>query len=58
MNEMQISSMPGRGTAGAIFVVGQLQEKYLGKKKKLYTGGVDLEKSFEQCTKAQGHLWG
>ena len=40
--------MPGRGTTDAIFVVRQVQEKYLGKNKRIYLGFVDLEKAFDR----------
>ena len=35
-------------TAGAIFIVRQLQKKYLEKRKKLYHIFVDLEKAFNK----------
>ena len=38
--------MPGRGTTDAIFIVRQLQKKYLDKNKNLYFAFIDLEKSF------------
>ena len=44
---MQYGFMPGRGTIDAIFILRQLQEKYLGKKKCLYYCFVDLEKAFD-----------
>ena len=34
IDEMQFGFMPGRGTIDAIFIARQLQEKYLGKKRK------------------------
>ena len=37
-------SAPGRGTTDAIFVIRQLQEKYLAANKRLYMAFVDLEK--------------
>ena len=40
--------VPGRGTTDAIFVVGQLQEKYLAVNKRLYMAFVDLEKAFDR----------
>ena len=40
--------MPGRGTTDAIFIVRQLQEKYLHKNKDLYMVFVDLEKAFDR----------
>ena len=48
IDQMQFGFMPGRGTTDAIFVLRQLQEKYLAKKKKLYFGFVDLEKAFDR----------
>ena len=44
---MQFGFMPGRGTTDAIFLVRQLQEKYLGKKKNLYFAFIELEKAFD-----------
>ena len=40
--------VPGRGTTDAIFVVKQLQEKYLAVNKGLYIALVDLEKAFDR----------
>ena len=40
--------VPGRGTTDAIFVVRQLQEKYLAANKRLYMAFVDLEKAFDR----------
>ena len=36
---------PGRGTTDAIFVIRQLQEKYLAANKRLYMAFIDLEKA-------------
>ena len=44
----QFGFIPGRGTTDAIFVVRQLQEKYLAANKRLYMAFVDLEKAFDQ----------
>jgi len=41
---MQFGFMKGRGTANAIFIVRQMQEKFRAKGKKIYFGFVDLEK--------------
>ena len=41
-------SMIPRGSTDAIFVVRQLQEKYLAANKRLYMAFVDLEKAFDQ----------
>ena len=44
----QFSFIPGRGTTDAIFVVRQLQEKYLAANKRLYMAFIDLEKAFDR----------
>ena len=48
INEIQFGFVPGKSTTEAIFIVRQLQEKYLGKHKKLYFASVDLEKAFDR----------
>ena len=48
IDEMQFGFMPGRSTIDAIFILRQLQEKFLGKKKNLYFAFVDLEKAFDR----------
>ena len=48
IDNMQFSFMPGRGTTDAIFIVRQLQEKFLAKNKNLYLAFVDLEKAFDR----------
>ena len=45
---MQFGFRPGRGTIDAIFIVPQMQEKFLAKKKKLWMAFVDLEKAFDR----------
>jgi hypothetical protein len=45
---MQFGFSAGKGTTDAIFVVRQLQEKYLDKKKDLWMAFVDLEKAFDR----------
>ena len=45
---MQCGFMSGRGTTDAIFIVRQLQEKYLTANKPLYMAFVDLEKAFDR----------
>ena len=47
-DQMQFGFMPGRGTTDAIFILRQLQEKYLAKRKNLYFAFVDLEKAFDR----------
>jgi len=48
INEMQFGFMPGKGTMEAIFIIRQMQEKYLAKKRTLYFTFVDLEKAFDR----------
>ena len=45
---MQFGFMPGRGTTDAIFILRQLQEKFLEKKLQLYFAFIDLEKAFDR----------
>ena len=45
---MQFGFVPGRGTTDAIFIVRQLQEKYIAANKQLYFAFVDLEKAFDR----------
>ena len=47
INEMQFGFIPCRGTKDAIFIIHQLQEKYIAVNKPLYLAFVDLEKSFD-----------
>jgi retron-type reverse transcriptase len=51
IDEMQCGFMPERRTTDAIFIVRQLQEKYLAKKKNdlsyLWMAFADLEKAFD-----------
>src|SRR5260221_512039 len=48
IDDMQFGFRPGRGTTDAIFVVRQIQEKFLAKKKELWMAFVDLEKAFDR----------
>src|SRR2546425_2219059 len=48
IDEMQFGFSPGKGTADAIFIVRQVQEKLLGKQKELWMAFVDLEKAFDR----------
>ena len=48
INEMQFGFIPGRGTTDAIFIIRQLQEKYLAVSKPLYLAFVDLEKALDR----------
>ena len=49
VDSMQFGFMPGRGTSDAIFILRQLQEKYIGKRKDLYFVFVDLETALIVC---------
>ena len=46
IDEMQFGFLTRKMTTNALFIVRQLQEKYLGKRKNLYFAFVDLEKAF------------
>ena len=48
VDENQFGFMAGKSKTGAIFIIRQLHEKYLEKKKKLYQIFVDLEKAFDK----------
>ena len=48
IDNSQFGFVPGRGKTDAIFVVRQLQEKYLAANKRLYMVFVDLEKTFDR----------
>ena len=49
IDSMQFGFMAGRSTTDAsIFIVRQLQEKYLAKNKELWMAFVDLEKAFDR----------
>ena len=62
IDDMQFGFMPGRGTTDAIFIVCQLQEKFLAKKKDLWMAFVDLKRRLTGCHGrwCGGHsgLWG
>ena len=47
IHDCQFGFVPGRGTTDEIFVIMQLQEKYLAANKRLYMAFVDLEKQFD-----------
>ena len=46
---MQFGFMAGKSTTNAIFIVRQLQEKYLARKKEFWMAFVDLEKAFDRA---------
>ena len=55
IDEMQSGFMSGCGTTDAIFIVRQLQEKYLAANKPLYMAFIDLEKAFDRVP--QDVIW-
>ena len=55
IDDMQCGFMPGRGITDAIFIVRQLQEKFLAENKNLYLAFVDLEKAFDRVPRQ--FLW-
>ena len=48
LDSMQFGFTSGKGTTDAIFIVRQMQEKYLAKKKELWIAFLDLEKAFDR----------
>ena len=48
IDSMQFGFLAGWSTTDAIFIVRQLQEKYLAKSKDLWMAFVDLEKAFDR----------
>ncbi|KAI8496011.1 hypothetical protein Bbelb_264270 [Branchiostoma belcheri] len=48
IDDLQFAFVPGKGTTDAIFIVRQLQEKFINAKKPLYFAFVDLEKAFDR----------
>jgi len=55
LDDMQFGFRPGKGTTDAIFVIRQVQERFLEKKKDLWIAFVDLEK---RLTEYQGRYCG
>ena len=47
IDNIQFGFVPGKGTVDVIFMVRQLQEKFLEKRKDLFFAFVDLEKAFD-----------
>ena len=48
IDSMQFGFRPGRGTTDAIFIVRQMQERFLAKKQEVWMAFVDLEKAFDR----------
>ena len=51
INEMQLGFVPGRGSTGTIFVVRQLQEKYIADNKLRYFAFADPQKAFDHVSR-------
>ena len=49
LDSMQFGFTSGKGTTDTIFIVIQMQEKYMAKKKELRMAFVDLEKAFDSA---------
>ena len=48
VDDMQFGFTPARGTTDTIFILSQIQEKYIGKNRNLYFAFVELEKAFDK----------
>ena len=48
VDDMQFGYMPGHGTTDAIYILREIQEKYIRKIRNLYFAFVDLEKAFDR----------
>jgi hypothetical protein len=48
IDDMQFGFRPRRGTTDAIFIIRQVQEKFLAKNKELWIAVADLEKAFDR----------
>ena len=48
MNEVHSVFMAGHGTTDFIYILKQLQEKYVAKKKQWYFSFINLKKAFDQ----------
>ena len=48
INESQFGFMSGRGTTDIIFILRQMQEKFLSKNRQLFFAFVDLQKAFDR----------
>ena len=51
IDAMQFGFVPGRGTTDAIFIIRQLQKKYIAANKPLYFAFLALEKAFDRVPK-------
>ena len=51
IDDMQFGFMSGKGTGDAIFIVRQLQEKFMEKGKDLFYVFVDLKKAFDRVSR-------
>ena len=51
IDNMQFGFVPGKGTVDVIFMVRQLQEKFLEKRKDLFFAFVDIQKVFDRVAR-------
>jgi len=51
IDDVQFGYVKDKGTTDAIFVVGQMREKFRAKGKKLYFDFVDLQKAFDRVVR-------
>ena len=51
LDDIQFGFRLGRGTTDAIFIVRQIQEKYLTQKRDIWIAFVDLEKAFDRVSR-------
>ena len=55
IKDIRFGFMPGCSTTDVIYILRQMQEKYLIRKRKIYFAFVDLEKTFDQVPRSV--LW-
>ena len=57
IDNMQFDFISGKGITDTIFIVHQLQEKYLAKKKDLWMAFIDLENAFDRVPRREVLWW-
>ena len=56
IDDTQFGFMPGKGTIDAVFILGRIQEEYIGKRNKLYMCSVDLENAIDEVPRKVAEL--